>query len=286
MPQIKDIGSVCPIDENGYIINQSDPNKIKDQFWKVIRRIKESCLSALPKEVHSIYIRGSLPRGLGIEGVSDVDAIIITYANAQDLNLDWVEETEQSIDQKFSFIHGVELGFYPLSEIEESQRYCSMIPFILKTYGMCVYGVNLIGDLPNYRPDSSLANEHLIHLSSLIDKARHDLEGNDDIEDIKDCCSWIMRIIVRAGLALVIVQERSYTRDLFPAFKLFSKHYPEKEQEMRTALGYAVNPISNSKDILKFLDHFGNWMEKEANDWLKVYNPTKKFHLPLSNSRK
>lgn len=280
MTEIKEIGSLCSVDDKGYIINQSDPKKINNKFREVIQRINESCLSVLPKEIHSIYIRGSVPRGLDIEGVSDVDVIIVTYSNPQDIDLDWVEETEQFIDEKFPFINGVELGFCPLSEVEES-KYCSMIPFILKTYGICVYGENLISKLPDYKPDSSLANEHLIHLTSLIDKAKHDLTGNDDIEDIKDCCSWIMRIIVRAGLALVIVQERSYTRDLYPAFKLFSRNYPGKEQEMSTALWYAINPLLNSEEVLKFLNHFGNWMEEEAENWLKVYNPKKEMHLPL-----
>lgn len=280
MTEIKEIGSLCSLDDKGYIINESDSEKINHKFQQAIQRIKESCLYVLPREIHSIYIRGSLPRGSEIEGVSDVDVIIVTYSDPKNIDLDWVEETEQLIDQEFPFINGVELGFYPLSEVKET-KYCSMIPFILKTYGICVYGDNLKSELPDYKPDSSLANEHLIHLSSLIDKARNDLTGNDDIEDIKDCCAWIMRIIVRAGLALVIVQEQSYTRDLFPAFKLFSRHYPEKEQEMRKALWYAINPLSKSEEILKYLDSFGDWMESETENWLKVYNPTKEIHLPL-----
>ncbi|WP_173915928.1 nucleotidyltransferase [Halobacillus sp. Marseille-Q1614] len=280
MTEIKEIGSLCSLDDKGYIINQSDYKNINKKFREVIQLIKESCLYALPKEIHSIYIRGSVPRGLDIEGVSDVDAIIVTYSNPQELDLDWVEETEQFIDQKFSFINGVELGFSPLSEVEVL-KYCSMIPFILKTYGICVYGENLISKLPDYKPDSSLANEHLIHLTSLINKAKHDLTGNDDIEDIKDCCSWIMRIIVRAGGALVIVREQSYTRDLYPAYKLFSKHYPEKEHEMRTALWYAINPLSSPEEILKFLNCFGSWIEMETENWLDIYNPKKEMHLPL-----
>ena len=43
-----------------------------------------------------------------------------------------------------------------------------------------------------------------------------DLQDNSDREDIKDCCKWIMKIIVRAGLALVITKENTYTRDLYP----------------------------------------------------------------------
>ncbi|WP_153462128.1 nucleotidyltransferase domain-containing protein [Sediminibacillus terrae] len=280
MTEIKEIGSLCPLDDKGYIMNQSDHRNINNKFREVIRLIKESCLSVLPKEIHSIYIRGSVPRGLEIEGISDVDVIVVTYSDTEEIDLDWVEETEQFIDQSFRFINGVELGFYPLSDVEES-TYCSMIPFILKTYSICVYGENLISKLPDYKPDSSLANEHLIHLTTLIDRAKDDLMGNEDIEDIKDCCSWIMRIIVRAGAALVIVQEQSYTRDLFPAYKLFSKHYPEKEPEMRTALWYAINPLSESEEVLKFLHHFGSWIKAETKKWLAVYNPTHEIHLPL-----
>ncbi|SDL92721.1 nucleotidyltransferase domain-containing protein [Sediminibacillus halophilus] len=280
MTEIKELGSLCPVDDKGYIINQSDPKKVHNKFREVIQLINQSCLSYLPKETHSIYLRGSVARGLDIEGVSDVDVIIVTYSNPQDIDLDWVEETEQFIDQKFHFINGVELGFYPLSEVEES-KYCSMIPFILKAYGICVYGKNLISKLPDYKPDSSLANEHLIHLSALIDKAKHELMGNNDMEDIKDCCSWIMRIMVRAGFALVIVQERSYTRDLFPAYKLFSKHYPEKESEMRTALWYAINPLSSSEEVLKLLNQFGSWIKAETEIWLNIYNPRRELHLQL-----
>ncbi|MBX0356108.1 nucleotidyltransferase [Halobacillus sp. Nhm2S1] len=280
MTEIKEIGSLCSINDYGYIMNQSDPKKINDQYEEVIRHITETCLSALPKDIHSIYLRGSVPKGEDIEGVSDLDVIVVTCSDPQDMNLDWVEEIEQLVNQKYRFINGVEVGFSPLNEFEDT-KHCSMIPFILKTYGICVYGENLIGHLPDYKPDSSLANEHLIHFASFIDRANQDLNGNDDEEDIKDCCSWIMKILVRAGLALVIVQEQAYTRDLFPAYQLFSKHYPEKEQEMRTALWFAINPSSSSEEILRFLDSFGRWMKTETEHWLDVYNPARKMHLPL-----
>lgn len=280
MTEIREIGTLCPVNDKGYIINQSDHKKIDDRFQEVIQLINESCLSALPEDVHSIYIRGSVPRGADIEGVSDIDVIVVTYSDPQELELDWVERTERMIDRKFSFINGVDLGFSPLSEVKEFE-YCSMIPFILKTYGICVYGENLIKKLPHYKPDCSLANEHLIHLASLIDRAKEDLAGNEDVEDIQDCCSWIMRILVRAGGVLVIAQEQSYTRDLFPAYQLFSKHYPEKEDEMRTALWYAINPLSSAEEIVEFLDRFGDWMKAETESWLDHHNPKREIHLPL-----
>lgn len=280
MTEIREIGSFCSIDDRGYIANQSAPEKINKKFLKVIKLINEKCLSALPREVHSIYIRGSVPRGLDIEGVSDIDVIIVTYSNPQYIVLDWVEETEQYIDQKFSFINGVEIGISPLSEFDAA-KYCSMIPFLLKTYGICIYGENIISKLPDYKPDISLANEHLIHLKSFIDAAKKGLTDNEDIEEIKGWCSWVMKVIVRSGGVLVIDEEQMYTRDLFPAFKIFCKHYPKKEQEMKKALWYSINPLSSSEEIVKFLNHFGSWIEEETEKWLNAYNPKRKMHLPL-----
>ncbi|MCA0970796.1 nucleotidyltransferase [Halobacillus litoralis] len=280
MTEIKEIGSLCTLDDHGYIINESDSGKINARFQEAIQLLTDRCLAALPNDIHSLYLRGSVPKGLDMEGVSDVDFIAVTYKDPEELDLDWVEETEQFIDQKFSFINGVDLGFSPISEVEETEH-CSMIPFILKTYGLCVYGENLIPQLPDYKPDVSLANEHLIHFSSLMDYAKGEVTDNDDVEDIKDVCSWIMRIIVRAGGVLVIDQEKAYTRDLFPAYTLFAKHYPEKEQEMKTALWYSINPLSDSGDILEFLNGFGQWMEAETEKWLDVHNPKRAMHLPL-----
>lgn len=71
MISIKEIGYLCPVDDNGYIVNESDLKKVSAGYRDVFHSIQEYCLSFLPNEIHSIYIRGSVPRGLGIEDVSN-----------------------------------------------------------------------------------------------------------------------------------------------------------------------------------------------------------------------
>ena len=90
-----------------------------------------------------------------------------------------------------------------------------------------------------------------------------------------------MKIIVRAGIALVIVEEHMYTRDLYPAYKLFAKHFPEKEPEMREALQYAIEPSKNSNVILTILNELGSWMINESEKWLQVHNPNKVNNMKI-----
>lgn len=280
MTHIKDIGHYCPMDDNGYILNDSSIKKIKSDFYMLIEEVIKNYQTYLGADLHSVYIRGSVPRGLGINSVSDLDTIAITNKNTNDIDLKWVDTAEQVLNKKFNCVNGVEFSFYHIDEILETTTF-SIIPFMIKTHSVCLLGEDLKVYLPNYKADKTLGNEHLVNLKNQVEQAKIDLDVNEDIEDILDCCRWIMKIIVRAGLALVIEEENQYTRDLFPAFKIFSKYYPEKESEMKQALNYAINPIGNANEIIDFLDKMGYWMVSASEKWLQVHNPKKVSNMEI-----
>ncbi|WP_232824174.1 nucleotidyltransferase [Paraliobacillus zengyii] len=246
----------------------------------MIQKAVEKYKTHLGEDLYSIYIRGSIPRGLGIDSVSDLDTIAITNKETNDIDLKWVDKVEQELNKKYNLVNGVELSFYYIKDVLETNNF-SIIPFMIKTHSICVYGEDLSVHLPNYKADKTLGNEHLMNIKNQIQQAKEDLDGNEDIEDILDCCGWIMKIIVRAGLALVIEEENKYTRDLYPAYRIFSEHYPEKESEMKLALKYAINPVENPNEIIDFLDDMGNWMVNESEKWLQVYNPKKVRNMDL-----
>ncbi|PAD66023.1 nucleotidyltransferase [Bacillus sp. 7586-K] len=280
MTRIKNIGHYCQTDENGYIVSNSSIKKIKPHFFEVIDEVIEYYRTNLGRDLHSIYIRGSIPRGLGIDGVSDLDTIAITNKNPNEIDLKWVDKAEHDLNEKFTCVNGVEFSFYPIEDILETTNF-SIIPFMIKTHSVCVYGEDVKGSLPHYKADKTVGNEHLVNLKNQVRQAKEELDGNEDIEDILDCCSWIMKVIIRAGLALVIEEENLYTRDLYPAYRIFSKYYPEKESKMKRALKYAINPVENANEIIDFLDEMGSWMISESEGWLQVHNPKKVRNLGL-----
>jgi uncharacterized protein len=270
LTKVKNIGRFCPTDCNGNIVNDSSLSNINPAFSKVIEETADLYQTHLKEELHSIYIRGSIPRGLGIEGVSDLDTIALMNKSIQDIDLGWVDKAEQYLNQKYNCVDGVEFSFYSIEDVLETDHF-SIISFMIKTHSVCVYGKDVSDRLPDYKADITLGNEHLVNLKRQIDQAKEDLVGNEDKEDIVDCCRWIMKIIVRAGLALVIDKESNYTRDLYPAYKAFAKHYPGKESEMKHAVHFAINPVASPDEILEFLEQMGNWMINEAEKWLKAH---------------
>ncbi|WP_181347959.1 nucleotidyltransferase [Thalassobacillus sp. CUG 92003] len=278
MTDIKEIGHVYRVNEEGHLINESELAKIDHTFRSAIDTVLDICLQALPNDIHSIYVRGSLPRGLGIAGVSDIDLIVLTYSQPEELPLDWERGAEARVKEAYPFVNGIEIVFSSLDNLLDTRRF-GIIPFMVKTYSVCVYGENVQQQLPPYQADRALANDHIIHIRSQLHQAASDLTDNEDEAEVEDCCEWIMKMMVRCGLALVMMHEHTYTRDLYPAYTLFAKHYPKKEPEMKTALVYAINPSCQPELLLPFLERFGAWLLAEAENWLNVHNPERVVHL-------
>ncbi|MFQ3545742.1 nucleotidyltransferase domain-containing protein [Halobacillus rhizosphaerae] len=280
MTDIKEIGFMCTINDQGIIVNESSIDKIDSKYKKAIDYVLESILKSFSSKIHSIYVRGSLPRGLGIKGVSDLDLLVVTQTPLNNKELLELQELENNGVHHFPFINGLEIGLYPLEDVVKTSHF-HIIPFMIKTFSVCLYGDNLQTLLPEFKADEKLANEHIVNIASQLQQAKDDLIGNNDEEDIKGCCTWIMKIIIRCGLALVLMKENTYTRDLYPAYNLFSKHFPEKQEEMKSAINYAINPSVNNKEILSFLRSFGEWIVNQSDDWLEDYNPQRLKQLPL-----
>ncbi|EJS75789.1 nucleotidyltransferase [Bacillus cereus] len=263
MPNIKKIGLFCLTDDEGYIINDAHIDKIQPTFMEVIQKIKNTCGEMLQEDLHSVYIRGSIPRGIGIEGIADIDLIILVRKDPKLIDLSWRKKLEVQSLQQFNCISGVELSFYSESEVINSNRF-SFIGFMIQTHGVCILGEDVKLSLPKYKVSQELAYEHLIQLRKQIEQARKELIHNKGVDDIADCCRWIMKIIIRAGLALTIDREGLYSRDLYPAYELFSKHFPKQEKNMRKALQYVIEPINDINELILFLDTFGEWLIERA----------------------
>ena len=274
MDDIKQIGSFYQVDHEGYLVNDTSWEKINRNYRNAINHAVEILTRAMP--LSSIYLRGSVPKGKGIEGVSDLDLIVLTERENEQV----VDILNQKLVDEFPWLKGCEISFHSVKGLEGLTSF-SIIPFMLKTSSLCVYGEDVAKAIPRFKPDRALANDHLIQLENYINQAKRELVGNEDEEDIADCCGWIMKIIVRSGLALVMEKDPMYTRDLFPAYTRFSNFYPHKELSMKQALIYAVFPITSGEEITHFLDQFGEWLIQEANNWLNEYNPKRVRHLSI-----
>lgn len=263
MTEILKIGRLLKTDKDGYIISESSTDKIASPWKEAVEEIKNAYLTHLGDVVHSIYVRGTVSRGEAIEGISDIDTFAVITKKPEEIDLSWVKETRKSLEQKFSFSTGVEFDFVAHHEFFDGDKLFND-RFTVKTQSACVYGYDLAQKIPPFRADIQTASHFHRNLKKVLENARNGIADNSDKEDIKEWCRWVMKRIIRAGFILVMDKEQAFTRDLYPSYELFAKHFPEKEPKMKMALDLAINPTDNAKQIANFLDDFGAWMGEQV----------------------
>lgn len=256
MTEIQKIGRLLKTDTDGYIISESNADKISSPWKEAVLEIKNAYLQHLDGVVHSIYVRGTVSRGEAIEGISDIDTFAVITRKREEIDRSWVKETRKALEQKFSFSTGVEFDFIVYDELFDGDNLFDD-RFTIKTQSACLYGDDLGQKIPPFRADMQTASHFYRNLKKVLENAKKGIADNPDQEDVKAWCRWVMKRIIRAGFILVMDKEQAFTRDLYPSYELFSKHFPEQEPKMKKALDWAINPTYNAVEIANFLDDFG-----------------------------
>lgn len=266
MAKILPTGTLLQTDEGGFLISEANVNKIVSPWKEAIEEIKNTYLTHFNDAVHSIYVRGTVSRGIAIEKVSDLDTFSIILKNPNHMNLDHFMEARKNLEKKFSFSTGVDVGFIYHPELLDKNNILFNTNrsfnnrFIIKTQSACIYGKDLAEQIPRFKPDATTIKHLYINLSAVFKTVEEQIAYSSCKKEIKFWCTWIMKIIIRAGFLLVIEKEKTFTRDLYPCYICFSKYFPDQRHKMKIALELAINPTDSSLKIRAFLEDFGKWI--------------------------
>ncbi|MEI6044567.1 MAG: hypothetical protein WCS37_09445 [Chloroflexota bacterium] len=277
---LKDIGRLWQLDEDGFLVNDASSEKIVPPYEAVVAVVKETYLKYARDSIHSIYLRGSIPRGLALEGVSDVDTFAITFGEPPALNLAQIKAESNAILESHPCITKAEFNFFPSAEVITPHRFSTQ-GFLIKTQAVCLYGENLAPQFPNYRPDKFVANDHLSQIKRDINRAIAEIKSSTDPQNTLYWCRRTMKSIIRSGFALVMLDERAYSKDIRLCYEFFIKYFPTQSNNMLRAVELAIEPSSDLVEVLSLLENLGGWLITKADEWLERYNPSREIALLL-----
>jgi len=263
--EIKRLGSYQEVDEQGYLIKLADASKIQSEWAEAVGALKEAYLERWGDAIHSIYIRGSVAKGWAVKGVSDLDSFAITVEgvkpdemHTQETFRAWALDLQERIKTQHPHVTGTEVG---LTDWETALDSTGIYAFMIKMETVCIYGDDLAERLPRYKPGPDIAFQ-THYFRQHFDMFLEEYEGEPEDEKT-EFLNWMMRRFLRLGMELVMAREGRYTRDLYLCYESFSKHYPEKQNEMYRALELAINPAV-SAGTFEFVKDFGEWLANEA----------------------
>lgn len=291
MDSNKNQANFLPKDNNGCIINDTAKSKIFADFLPLISEIKNIIIDTLSNSLHSIYLTGSVPRGVAEIKKSDLDvfAILRPSASGENAALKAINESIKKVFRTTDIVSKVDIELWRFEEVFPDansineirvKNTLSTFDIILKNSSLCIYGDDLSAHIPAIKPDASLANDELIMIHLDIAQARQEISAAASEEEVKYWCKRIMKNIIRAGfcLCMPIIQEQ--TREIKLCAEVFSKHYPDLKEFVKKTMCWIKSPSDNKQEILKFLNDDVDLFLSKVDRWMDKYNPGRLHEMP------
>lgn len=240
------IGRFLAVDGSGHVLPDVAVDLI-DGGWKPL---VEFVTAALMKRqgVGSVYIRGSIPRGLAVENVSDADFIYISEINFDRHDADLEKETKI----KFPFVHEIKLFRLDRAAFDKVHRPQNRPYFhmLLKTQAVLLSGDDVTKTIEPFRIGPEMVS-HVFSLANEFSKVSLWLSRVPEFSDehkaaSRDARQWISKRIVRSGFEVTMNRGGRFTRDLYLCYEEFARFYPEWDGQMYQVL---VNCLNGEEDV-------------------------------------
>ncbi len=264
--EIKTLGSYLDIDEDGYIVNPASFEKIQDKWLTPLEEVKEEYIARFGHALHSLYIRGSVPKGNAIDDISDLDTFAVVNLKEEEIDISWYKEINERIKEKYPFVEGIEIVAIPLNDFEKSRGDKIMI----KTQSLCLCGTNLADTIPPYKVGFE-TTQHIQSIGRKVEDMLLWLQEDKSDEKVVKKCGWIMKQLLRSASELVMERSEKYTRDLYPCYETFSEFYPAKKDEMYKVLELAIYPTKDKRVVSEVISGIEKWMANEVDEYLKSH---------------
>ncbi len=256
MIEITPCGTFLDIDSNSYVLKKAQQKLIQHE-WQTIINETIGYYKETVDGLISVYVRGSVAKGIAVEHVSDLDSFFISKEKVR-LKDDQQELFLKNITEKYPFCLGVELFGGTEQDIAKKREdgAPSLFHELIKTQSVCVYGKDHSSELPPIK--LSEMSGPLKSLNKTFEITKEELKGNTDKEDIKDLCTWIMKKILRSGFQKYQDKEQKWTRDLYLCYDIIKKYQPENEKLLTNILHLCLNPTDEPQLITRILEQSTN----------------------------
>ncbi len=275
---MKPIGTYYPMDDEGRVMNRASLDKIIAPWDAVVEEMVTCYQDRLGKQLHSVWIRGSVPAGTAVVGVSDIDSFALvkgtgqlqvsgtdqppedTYRQTTSEEIGywqtpaWANESSQRLSQKFPFVRGIEFIVCSWT-VDLENKYPQLLPMI-RTQAVKVFGSAI--EFPGEQP-------YLADLKRNGRWVKADweafLEGNDDSETLKT----FVKTFIRAAFEEVMEEEGKYATDFYPCIAAIAVHRPDWQERLVEMVDIFCEPKGKSRRLEEIAKEMvAEFLEKSA----------------------
>ncbi|ELH4233812.1 nucleotidyltransferase domain-containing protein [Vibrio fluvialis] len=218
------------LDEQGLIHNTCSPDKIQREFLPVVDALLDNLNHAFPGEIHSVYLYGSVARGVAEIGRSDQDISLIFNHQIQASQRERLREISCEFPRRFSQISKLDLDPGCLEEVlhpREKYRW----QFWLKHCCCCISGDDVAKTFEALKPSRHIALELNHDLAAFLSFSSEHVAGRE----VKVQKQVLAKKILRTAYYLNAEHHGSWYTDLAACARVAKLYYPQQTEQIDTA---------------------------------------------------
>ncbi len=277
-------GRLWPMDAQGLLANDGDPERVDPIFSIAIRQGVSAFQRNLKDRMHSCYVTGSVARGLAVPCASDVHlhAVLRPGRTLGGPSAGWLAMASGVASTGQMAARTVRLHAHGWSAVfPGTDRFCAPA-FLLATTGVCVAGEDITGRLPRPRLGAAIANGPILGFEALLSMGMKTVTTASGPAAVRESAVRTAGDALRACGALVLLEEEAYTDDPDLCADLFLLRHPEHRADVTDCYRLWRQPERAPDMALAVFERLRAWAVPMANRWLDRHNPDRLPALPVT----
>ena len=248
-------------DEDGYIMKFASIHNINSEYKLLIEQLIEILKYNIGDNLHSIYVYGSVGRGEGVLGKSDIDLCVVINKPLNEIKLNNLRKDREGFLDKNKNVPKVDFDIGVISDVLnlENVYYWG---FWIKHICDCLYGKDLSSKFPKMKPNINKCksvNEDTIE--TFLDYI--ELVVKDNLDDY--IFKSILKRIIRGAYCLVSVEDKSWAISVEDILSILHHYLPEESKLEEIRLIFKDKKEISSKIILDIIEYFILWFKQNKN---------------------
>jgi len=243
--KILPLGGYYPMDKQGRVLNRASLEQVSDPWKSLLTKVVRIYQKNLGPQLHSVWLRGSVPAGTAVEYVSDLDTFaLLHWQNGQEFQQwntpEWASAEEDNLLAEFEFVSQVE--FVCSSWDQENIYRYPALRALLSTQSVVVFGKT---------PDWG-SSPHLGDLKRNAAWIESDWRALADNPSDTKAVRTFVKTFIRGVFELYMEELGQYATDFYPCLMGIHHFHPEWRDSLEEMVQIYVSP-SGKGERLKIL---------------------------------
>ncbi|PFG45775.1 hypothetical protein ATG66_2856 [Vibrio sp. ES.051] len=240
-----------------------DPKQpFQSEFSPLIREAITCLKGGLGRNLHSVYVYGSVARKTAVAGKSNLDLVVVTKSLFETDRVTLFNTIKWRAQQSHPQVNGVAIRTALVSEVANLDSIFTW-GFMLKHCCVCVYGDDLADCFGDYVPSWEIAKHWNMDIEDWVIVYRKKIAQAKTAEEQGIAQAVIAKKLLRASYSLVMYRDKRWFDDPIQCGEVFLTYHPEKQLEIER-LGILLSGRAIPKrSVIGLIDAFGGWLVKQ-----------------------